>query len=105
MKRLVLALTILASFSVSAKPLPYSIHPDKGFPDPAFSSLTKFSQADALKVCTLKSSACRELRDAPHCEYEVPSEDFGGAVPILLVVRRSVRSDGNQTCTIARETD
>lgn len=59
MKRLVLALTILASFSVSAKPLPCSIHPDKGSPDSALSSLAKISQADALKAAlkSLKSDA------------------------------------------------
>lgn len=44
------SLAILASFSVSAKPLPCEIRPAKHTSDSALAGLAKISQADALKA-------------------------------------------------------
>jgi hypothetical protein len=57
MNRLVLALLLLVSFSVSAKQLPCSIHPGKDAAASALPGLAKISRADAEKAVLARVNA------------------------------------------------
>ena len=57
MNRLVLALLLLVSFSVSAKQLPCSIHLAKDTPASALPGLATISQADAQKTALARVNA------------------------------------------------
>jgi hypothetical protein len=69
MNRLVLALLLLVSLSVSAKQLPCSIHPRKDSPASALPGLAKISHADAQNAALARINA--SLKQAVDGELEI----------------------------------